>query len=340
MILIPILLPMSKDATSFYRGAGPLGRLSRSLTNVNFHAPSEWDWASLSGADMIFLQRPFTDSHRRVFEMAKDNDKKIWLDYDDLLFDVPSDNPTYFKYMNPKVSGDVKFMISNADVVTVSTKALAKIYGKLNKDVRVIPNALNPDLLIHRKPGERKRGILWRGSRTHQKDAFMLSPMILKVSNMEANASWMWHFIGDNLWFLTDRMPHHRTFVMEPMDVIDYHKHIDKLAPTAMMVPLHECDFNKSKSNIAWIEGTFAGAATLAPDWAEWQKPGVITYASREDFEVKLQGILNGEFDTKALVDMSWKYIMESLTLVQTNKLRLQVICDLLGCTPERLGAF
>lgn len=339
MMIIPILLPMARDATSYYRGAGPLSRLSRNLPYLSFHQLASWDWSTLGVSKMIFMQRPFTGDHRTVFDMAKDNNKKVWLDYDDLLFDVPTDNPTYFKYMSVKCMNDVKHMISNADIVTVSTEALKEEYGKLNKDVRVIPNAFHPDLLIHRKaPPKREKIFLWRGSRTHHKDVFLHSPMILDVSRRDENQDWNWHFIGDSLWFLTDRMPHTRTFVMEPMDVIDYHKHIVRLAPTAMMVPLHNCQFNQCKSNIAWIEGSFAGAITLAPDWPEWRRPGMITYKSKEQFTEMLVAITKGEFNQEHLLKLSWDYIMSSLNLDETNKLRVKVICDLLECEPRNLG--
>jgi hypothetical protein len=47
------------------------------------------------------------------------------------------------------------------------------------------------------------------------------------------------------------------------------------------MVPLHVSDFNRAKSNIGWIEAVHAGAITVAPDFQEWRRPGVINYACK-----------------------------------------------------------
>lgn len=333
-----MMLPVARDATSYYRGAGPLGALSRKFSLLSFTQLSSWDWASMMSTKAIFMQRPFTHEHRSVFEMAKDNNKKVWLDYDDFLFDIPTDNPTYFSYMNAKVNSDVKYMIANADVVTVSTEELKTQYGQLNTNVRVVPNAISPDLFKHRKKVERKKTVLWRGSRTHHKDAFIYSPMILDICNTQYAIDWDWHFIGDNLWFLTDRMPHTRTFVTKPMDTIDYHRHIVNLGPMAMMVPLHDCVFNRAKSNIAWIEGAFAGAVTLGPDWPEWHRPGMLTYNGREQFKERLRDIVKGQVDCAHLSGMSWEYIMDNLTLDHTNQMRVKIICELLECQEKDLG--
>jgi len=35
--------------------------------------------------------------------------------------------------------------------------------------------------------------------------------------------------------------------------------------------------------NIAWIEATYAGAATIGPAWQEWQHTGILNYSSVEE---------------------------------------------------------
>lgn len=339
MISLGAMIPKLGDATSWYRAMGPLGEIARRKDRLAISVMDTWNWPSITGTRGVFMQRPFTDDQRVAFDMIKNFGRKIWIDYDDYLFDIPTDNPTFFNYMNQKTADNIKYMIKNADVVTVSTEELKTQYSQLNPNVIVIPNALDPVLMKFKRDKKAQRVISWRGSRTHQKDVFLYSPMIVEVANSQYASDWQWHFIGDNPWFLTDRMPHKRTYITKPMDIVDYHEHLTMLGPMAMVVPLHECTFNKAKSNIAWLEASLAGGICLGPDWAEWKRPGMLTYASREDFKEQLKSIVQDGVDTEKLKALSWEYIMENLRLDKVNAVRLEVICQILGCEIGDLGA-
>lgn len=342
------MIPVAHDATSYFRGLGPLGTLAFDYPNININMLQTWNWATLKASHGVFMQRPFTSEHRSVFEICKSSNKKVWVDYDDFLFDIPTDNPTYFNYMNDQIQTNIKFILEHADFVTVSTKELARQYSSFGNqkrdvkrnDIRVIPNAIDLGLFGFRdKPLKRTKAFLWRGSRTHQRDVFLMADQILKVSTNEFSKDWTWHFIGDNLWLITDQMPHLRTYVMKPMDVIEYHGHIFELAPSAMMVPLHDSVFNRCKSNIALIEGAFSGAVTIAPEWEEWTVPGAITYKTKEQFEDALWAVITGKIDIEATARNSWDHVRETLSLDRINRARAEILCEMWGCDLTDLGS-
>lgn len=335
---IGTIIPVSSDATSFYRAKGPLNHLEKKHSLYTSQELGQVDWSTVGRHKAVFMQRPSAGTHRAAFDLAKQSRCKLWLDYDDFLFDVPTDNPTYFNYMSQGVQDNVKYMVSNADIITVSTQELKDQYGKLNKNIIVVPNALDDGQMKMKVLGKQSKVISWRGSRTHHKDVFLYSPMISEVSNSEFAADFQWHFFGDNLWFLTDRMPHLKTFVHKPMDPTDYLNLLIRIRPTAMIVPLHDSVFNYAKSNIAWIEATLAGAACLGPDWAEWKRPGMITYKSREHFKDLLEALVKGEIDTEANAALSWEHIQMDLTLDKVNQLRSEVLCQLFDCEMKDLG--
>ncbi len=334
-------IPSLNDATSFYRGAYPIAELRQRCTNFVSIGGKEWSEASIRMSDGTFFQRPFMSDHKLAIQMSQDVGRKVWVDYDDNLFEVPTDNPTYSKYSASECIETVKWILSNADIVTVSTQRLAEIYGAYNKNIRVVPNAIDMDLKSMKErgtPGARNKIMAWRGSRTHQRDVFTYASSIVNTSRDQKNMDWSWHFIGDNLWFLTDSMPHTRTFITRSIGPIEYHKHISALRPAAFIVPLCDSDFNRCKSNIAWIEATFAGAVAIAPDWPEWRHPGVLLYNNEAQFEEAMYHVMSGRVNVANTVATSWDYIQEHLTLSKVNEIRIDVLCELFDCTRKALG--
>lgn len=339
MLSLAINIPNASDATSWYRGIGPLADIRSRCRFLNICAVQTWSWASLSMVDAVFMQRPFLTEHLQVMEEARFLKKKIWVDYDDYLLQVPTDNPTYGKYMTKEVQNNVRQALEVADVVTVSTEHLAELYKKFAKKIVVVPNAINHELFRRDVPKPRRKIVAWRGSPTHQRDVFGYAQQILETSRDPIYKDWQWHFIGDRMWFLTDSMPHYQTFVSKPMSISEYHVHLMNLCPAVVIVPLHDSDFNRCKSNIAWIEASYAGAVTIAPRWEEWNKPGVLLYDGPDDFKLAMHAVMSGKVNVQKTSDMSWRYIQENLTLNRVNDLRLGVLCDLLGCSMSDLGA-
>lgn len=330
------LIPNFFDATSFYRAAGPLGRLRQQCMGLQLNFVNEWNWATIHMSDAMFIQRPYSSKHMQVVEMAKEQGKKIWLDYDDDLFTVPTDNPAHKIYADSETQKTVAKCIAMADVVTVTTEHLKKQFQKgngLNKNIVVIPNAMDFEMFPYRQKTLNPRNpvMLWRGSATHHRDVVQFSKQIIEVGNNQAYGSWMWRFVGDNLWFVTDYMPHKQVIWSQSLDVMEYNRHIYDICPKAIMVPLHDSVFNKSKSNIAWMEGMFSGAVCIGPDWDEWKKPGILNYRDAKSFQHILEGVMSGEIETEVEAQRGWDYIKENLDLRKVNELRIKVIEELVG---------
>jgi hypothetical protein len=338
---LAINIPVINDATSFYRAAFPLGQLRQRCKNLNGLSIQSWSEATIRVSDGVFFQRPFQPEHRGALEMAIETGRRIWVDYDDFLLDIPTDNPTYRMYMRKEVQESVKWILANADIVTVSTQYLAGLYEPFCKNIKVIPNAIDTDLKCVKNrgtPAGRNKIIAWRGSPTHQRDVFGFARAILHVSRDEVNKEWFWHFIGDNPWFVTDSMPHNQTFLTQSMGPIEFFKHIQALQPSVFMVPLNDSQFNRAKSNIAWIEAAFAGAAAIVPNWDGWQVPGALTYKNEEEFATHLYAVINGEVDVVKKAQESWDYIQSELALPKVNEARIDVLCELFQCDRKDLG--
>lgn len=335
--------PNPLDATSLYRGHGPFGRLERDWEKpdaiLEIDSNRAFDWASVISYSLAIFQRPYSRDHLTAIKLFKDRGIPVWIDYDDFLFDVPTDNPTYTLYMDSSVQRSLVEIIRLADVVTVTTRELKRLLqvkvkdGLLAEKVYVVPNALLPELKAlqasHDVAREKVR-FMWRGSHTHQRDLIEVAGQILSF-NERNEKSIEWRFLGYNPFFLTDRMGENTT-VIHSVKIDDFFSFLGKVNPNFMVVPLSDSSFNRAKSSIAYVEATLGGAITIAPDYEEWRRPGVITYKSGQleralEAALKMSPEDRSEYHEMA-VDHVWS---GPLSMVATNKLREEILLGLVG---------
>lgn len=331
MRVIGTVIPAIADSCSFYRGMGPLGEIARK-SDIMIHSMEKFHWASMSQISLLFMQRPYTENHKEIMEQALFNNIPIWVDFDDLLFDVPTDNPNWFTYQKKSNVEAVKFCMENADVISVSTNYLGEQISRWNKNVVVIPNAMDVDRYPYRghmEVGKMSRSFFWRGSRTHLRDLMTYADPIIEAGPL--NDAWKYHFIGDNAWPITDRMRDDQCYVMDAMGIEEYMMHIWRIAPSCGLVPLHDSAFNRSKSNIAWMESVFAGAIAIAPNWEEWAHPGTLLYTDQKSFHEAMKVVINEEIDVHKVNKQAWEYICDTLALSKVNNARRQIIEKLMS---------
>lgn len=338
--------PNPTDATSFYRAVGPLQHLKRKM-GFQLQVGSDVNWATLKGTDAVFLQRPSQANHCKIIDMARDNGKPVWVDYDDDLFAVPRSNRTYRIYNSGNIQNNIAQCLAKADVVTVSTETLRKKFSEIlelvkaakpeeemnldSSKIHVVPNAYDTDFAKGEPRTKQNKLVYWRGSGTHDKDLLLFTKdMKRAVAN---HLDWTFNFIGESFWHTIEELssiPNIKDtniIETESLDPTQYWKMIYLTNPALVMVPLWDCPLNRAKSNIAWLEGIHAGAACLGPNWDEWQRPGVIHYDSPKDFGDKLDLVMRGEFDTLKLAQQGREYVMDTLTLDRVNLMR-QVILE------------
>lgn len=319
--------PNVLDSTSYYRAGGPLAYL-RYTHGVETIYPPGVGWVELAGADVLFLQRPCSTEAVKVARMANRMGRPIWIDWDDDPFHVPVSNAAFETYAKKEVRQNILSCLKLAKVVTVSTPALLEIMAPHAANVVVVPNAINPMFTV--LPAERPKtsdAVLWRGSATHTDDLATVGPQLRDL--IIENEKTLFGFFGyipapivcqDR----TTAFPNVR--VRNMSDIFIYFSAVQQFAPRIAVVPLVDDVFNRSKSNIAWLETHVAGAVTLAPEMPEWTRPGIINYRSPAEFREKLSAMIRGEFDLDTLWKESHAHIVEHLTLDTVNPKRMEAI--------------
>lgn len=336
MIKIAICDTAPDGACSYYRSIGPLSKLRKINPNIEVTYIEAVSWYILSSFDVLFIGRPAEENLIQSMEMAKEMGIKVWIDFDDCLHEIPTDNPAhdYYKLKLPQIEKALDI----ADVITASTQFIADYYRNnpfknnalhtICRNIHVVENAHNDYIFPFNKVDSQINFINWRGSATHRQD--LLSCVRAMHDTSEKFPEWGWMFIGNDIWYVTDKIKN--CYNPREMDVVGYNKFIRELKPAIQIVPLLDSPFTRSKSNIAWIEGTWSGAATLAPDLPEFSKPGAVNYKAEDNdnFGYYLEKLIKSASFRKENYEKSFEYIKDNLMLSQINKKRIEVLEGLL----------
>lgn len=288
--------------------------------------PKKWD---VDWCDCIFFLRAIDADDLSFLKEAKIEGKKIWVDTDDDLLNVPSDHSGYFSMRDPELHVVYKRIHQIADHVTFSTQLLAD--SGLAKNTSVIPCSY-PDEVIERltKPGVNAKTVLWRGTQTHERSLHEFAPAIVQV--MQAHPDWRIEFIGSsNPWRITDHIPN--WYVSGFFDVVDMLQKIHELRASVHIVPRANDLFTRSRSSVSYVEAACSGATTIAPKWVEWELPGTLNYDSIESFAALLeQAIVEAGSDAhkKRWAD-SVEYIKANRVWSATNKQHAKVLKEIMG---------
>lgn len=321
------LIPNPSDATSFWRASGVISKL-RHISDFTFTHETNVSWNTLIWSDIAFLQRPFGESFYKACIIIKNNNIPLWIDFDDYLIDVPDWNPFSKFFKNEKDKRQMIEMIEMADCITVTTEFLKTKYLKHNKNVFVVPNAFNDYIFKFDYNYSNKNSITWRGSNTHLEDLRSILEPLRELQNSNILNNWIINTIGDDSKIFKGLIQHKNHPIIDP---IEYFYFIKELNSKIQLVPLIDIDFNKAKSNIAWIEGIYSGAICISPSYLdEFNRPGVLQYKDKEEFKSILKDCIENKIDLEKIYKEGYEYIKENLLLSKVNHLRKDIIMSLM----------
>lgn len=311
-----------KNNISFYRGKQPLQRLSEHHPIEYFVPETSFVIEEVKKYDIVLISCPYTIAHKSLVEWCIRYNVAVWIDIDDLLTDISIWNESAFlEYSNHPVKHVVEYCISNATWVTVSTNKLKSEWSHLSDHIYIVENAFDHEFLDKPATIGTKNEVLHRGGKSHNIDLWTYHKSIV---NSLKDSGWNAHFVGMNPIYIN--MELNGTWTRQ-LSKREYWNFLEKTCEAKLViVPLVDTPFNHAKSCIAWIEATYAGAAVLAPNWTEWQKPGIINYNNKVDFEAKLNGVISNRILLRQRVDQSREYIMNCQTLLKVNEKRWRLI--------------
>lgn len=255
-----------------------------------------------TGIDILLYNRlsPFD----KLWKETKDAlECKVVLDLDD-YWKLP---PGHLNYENYLVFGQrIENNIAEADMVTVTTEALAEKVRPFNSNVHIFPNGLpygHNQFIEDKRESDRLR-IFWCGGVTHEEDLKMLRGPVSKLkmyadkiqmviggytdTDETSKAIWIRMFSS---FTLGGQLPYMKLHGTGPINYMQMYEHAD-----IMVIPLEDSEWHGCKSNLKVLEAACKRIPVIVSNVAPYNKDPeapVLWVNSQKDWFSHLNYLIN-----------------------------------------------
>jgi glycosyltransferase involved in cell wall biosynthesis len=264
-----------------------------------------------TGVKCVKVQRQASSDQREFIKHLKniqrDHNFKLIYEVDDVVFreEIPDYNKFKFAFDNDEIRNNCIEIMNMCDEITVTCDYMRKLYQEKTgkREVTVIPNFVPYSWMGHLynknqiysnyDKHKRKPRILYTGSGAHY-DVDNKNNGIDDFSHvLEAVIQtidvYQWVFVGSFPPRLAEYVKNKKIEFHPWQTISDYPKFITGLNAQAMVAPLFNNNFNKSKSDIKYIEACVLGLPCLVQDMETYQDaPSFLKFTTGEDLKNKL----------------------------------------------------
>ena len=227
-------------------------------------------------ADVVVWQMLNQPHSLNLFgNMRKLHPKPFLSEYDDDVFNVPSYSPASNVYQNGSdFSRIAHTQIVNSDALIVSTPYLKEAYSRYNDNIHVMENTIDFRLwggstsYPHGLSCKRKVNIGWVGGGTHIGDLDMVKEAIFETLEKYKNVTFTCVH-GCPEFFKWHKQI---KWTNEFKTIDKYPKWVKSFKFDIGIAPLIDNAFNRSKSNLRWLEYSVMGIPTVASKVDHFEK--------------------------------------------------------------------
>lgn len=285
-------------------------------------------------ADVVFLGRAGGEQMVSMMQTLKAHDKKVVYDLDDNLFNISPFSPHYKDFgimpvefdalgggkglmwqhgtagfdvfKNRQMRKSFVEIVRAASCVTVTTEPLARVYRRMNDNVRVIPNAI--DFAVWEKPPIRwdrdEVRLLYTGAANHQEDWLFVSPVLVELQKECPKLKIV--LVGHDWKNIQNGLDYSRVETHPWADIEAYPYLMRSLCPDIGIAPISAIDFNDCRSSIKWLEYSALKAATVASAYGPYKRDCVdgrnaLLVEGREQWKKALKKLITDKPYRKAL---------------------------------------
>lgn len=294
---------------------------------------------NMAESDIVVFHRADTVEHHRIGMEMKAAGKKIVFDNDD-TYNLSKNHPFFgldeagFEENKRMKNNVINNFIRNADLVTTTTEFLADEYRKINDNVVVIPNYVDPDDWDEpaRNEGTKVRiGLV--GSVAYHHDFHIIKDIIKELDDrgdvqlvlfglqskahrkLNPKVSEV-HNKENKFWDSLKNKEH-----VPWCDMGEYFTTLNELKLDLMLIPRLENNFNKSKSNVKFLEAAMCEIPVIASSFNDgpYEKDingqnGIIV-KTKEEWEREINKLIKNKKARRLMGRMAKDYVLKNYNI-------------------------
>lgn len=273
-------------------------------------------------SQVVFIQRAADERFLDIIPAMKKNGQKIVYDLDDNLFEIPSYNPAFRPY-NRKSLDTIKKIIKLCDAVVLSTDPLKEYFVRYNlhNNIFVIPNFFT-NMRPYRKHISNEEIVIgYSGTITHSGD--FDSRLVTAIRNVLNNYN---NVYFKCLGYNPVKDKNSKILFQEFVNTDSYLDTLDNMNINIGIAPLVDNDFNRSKSNIKYMEYSNCSIPCIASNVYPYvnsianMKNGIIINDNR-DWEKYIRLLIENEELRNSLAYNAYTHIKDNFTYENNGKI-------------------
>lgn len=348
------------DGCGYYR-ISLMAKYLNKLEDFHVKVTTEYKPSEIEKADILILQKQVNTKALKYVEYAKKLGKKVVTEVDDDYFNIPKSNPAYKYYVNRK--DDLIAFYKASDALTVSTPHLAVQLGKFNPNVYSIPNSLDFKFLdsfksmgdeeLYRhvkyftkdnkeitredvtKMQEGKTVIGWGGSPTHYDDLKQVSSTLIDICKEDPSVLLV--MMACSTQDILDEVPKDQLVLVAPSPIFLYPKNLSVQNWDIGLCPIQDNIFNKSKSNLKYLEFASNKFACICSDVENYSntvtdgETGLLSSNDPESWYSAITKLRDNVDLRKSIAEKGYSFVRENYNMGNNYKNWLTVYRDILG---------
>ena len=299
---------------------------------------SEFQLSMAQNASHIIIYRsPISPELLRLCHLAKDYEKPVFFDIDDLVFDtVYTDQLSYTQGLDPVEKGNYDagvrnygYMLENCDGAITSTNQLQEELKKYQSKVLLNRNLASDDLIAissqhikdYSQPSDIVKIGYFSGSISHNENFELIKPAIKQLLTKYSNVQL--HIVGI-LDIPKDMKPFGNQIVTH--DYVDWDKLPALISEVDInLAPLVDSIFNRAKSEIKWIEAALVKVPTVASKIGAFSdevvdgETGLL--ATDDEWFDKLESLVLSLELRQKLAESAYRAVLENCTLSKKDEM-------------------
>lgn len=299
---------------------------------------SEFQLSMAQNASHIIIYRsPISPELLRLCHLAKDYEKPVFFDIDDLVFDtVYTDQLSYTQGLDPVEKGNYDagvrnygYMLENCDGAITSTNQLQEELKKYQSKVLLNSNLASDDLIAissqhikdYSQPSDIVKIGYFSGSISHNENFELIKPAIKQLLKKYSNVQL--HIVGI-LDIPKDMKPFGNQIVTH--DYVDWDKLPALISEVDInLAPLVDSIFNRAKSEIKWIEAALVKVPTVASKIGAFSdevvdgETGLL--ATDDEWFDKLESLVLSLELRQKLAESAYRAVLENCTLSKKDEM-------------------